>query len=169
MLAQYRIINYLSKAYIHKLRSGGVFYCLKKTMAGKVGGIGQAKANLDKLISDVQGRKVVRAVQSALLIGGAQAALYTPIDTSTLLNSQFREMTPTAQRCLAGWATQSTMRFMFTIRMSRKPNVAVVRPGDGYEQRQVKGINPLMDKYSLVIRGTDDNCRINPVKLSTRS
>ncbi|WP_105629744.1 hypothetical protein [Cronobacter malonaticus] len=61
-------------------------------MAGKVRGIAQAKANLDALINDVQGRKVVRAVQSTLLIGGAQAALYTPIDTSTLLNSQFREI-----------------------------------------------------------------------------
>ncbi|EOC0210498.1 HK97 gp10 family phage protein [Cronobacter dublinensis] len=61
-------------------------------MAGKVRGIAKAKANLDALINDVQGRKVVRAVQSALLIGGAQAALYTPIDTSTLLNSQFREI-----------------------------------------------------------------------------
>lgn len=61
-------------------------------MADKVRGIAQAKANLDALINDVQGRKVVRAVQSALLIGGAQAALYTPIDTSTLLNSQFREI-----------------------------------------------------------------------------
>ncbi|ELY2854152.1 HK97 gp10 family phage protein [Cronobacter turicensis] len=61
-------------------------------MAGKVRGIAQAKANLEALINDVQGRKVVRAVQSALLIGGAQAALYTPIDTSTLLNSQFREI-----------------------------------------------------------------------------
>lgn len=61
-------------------------------MAGKVRGIAQAKANLDALINDVQVRKVVRAVQSALLIGGAQAALYTPIDTSTLLNSQFREI-----------------------------------------------------------------------------
>lgn len=61
-------------------------------MAGKVRGISQAKANLDKLINDVQGRKVVRAIQSALIIGSSQAALYTPIDTSTLLNSQYREL-----------------------------------------------------------------------------
>ena len=61
-------------------------------MAGKVRGITQAKANLDKLINDVQGRKVVRAIQSALIIGSSQAALYTPIDTSTLLNSQYREL-----------------------------------------------------------------------------
>lgn len=61
-------------------------------MAGKVRGIAQAKANLDKLVNDVQGRKVVRAIQSALIIGSSQAALYTPIDTSTLLNSQYREL-----------------------------------------------------------------------------
>lgn len=61
-------------------------------MAGKVRGINQAKANLNKLINDIQGRKVVRAIQSALIIGSSQAALYTPIDTSTLLNSQYREL-----------------------------------------------------------------------------
>ncbi|HBK4618592.1 HK97 gp10 family phage protein [Klebsiella michiganensis] len=62
-------------------------------MGAKVRGIRQAKANLDRIIKDVQGRKVVRALQSAMLIGSAQAALYTPIDTSTLINSQAREIT----------------------------------------------------------------------------
>lgn len=61
-------------------------------MAAKVTGIRQAQANLNKLIGDIQGRKAVRAIQSALLIGGAQAALYTPIDTSTLINSQYRDI-----------------------------------------------------------------------------
>ncbi|EBP9663407.1 phage tail protein, partial [Salmonella enterica subsp. enterica] len=37
--------------------------------------------------------------------------------------------------------------------VERTPNVAVVKLGDGYEQRQTKGINPLMDKYSLTFRG----------------
>ncbi|KDV95791.1 hypothetical protein [Raoultella ornithinolytica] len=61
-------------------------------MGAKVRGIRQAKANLDRIIKDVQGRKVVRALQSALLIGSAQADIYTAIDTSTLINSQFREI-----------------------------------------------------------------------------
>jgi len=61
-------------------------------MGAKVRGIRQAKANLDRIIKAVQGRKVVRALQSALLIGSAQAAIYTAIDTSTLINSQFREI-----------------------------------------------------------------------------
>ncbi|EHC1064015.1 HK97 gp10 family phage protein [Salmonella enterica subsp. enterica serovar Chomedey] len=61
-------------------------------MGAKVTGIREAQANLNKLIGDIQGRKAVRAIQSALLIGGAQAALYTPIDTSTLINSQYRDI-----------------------------------------------------------------------------
>ena len=67
-------------------------------MGAKVRGIRQAKANLDRIIKDVQGRKVVRALQSAMLIGSAQAALYTPLDTSTLINSQFREITANGVR-----------------------------------------------------------------------
>lgn len=61
-------------------------------MGAKVTGIREAKINLNKLIGDIQGRKAMRAIQSALLIGGAQAALYTPIDTSTLINSQYRDI-----------------------------------------------------------------------------
>lgn len=40
--------------------------------------------------------------------------------------------------------------------VERTPNVSVVKLGDGYEQRQTKGINPLMDKYSLTFKGVDD-------------
>ena len=40
--------------------------------------------------------------------------------------------------------------------VERTPNVAVVKLGDGYEQRQTKGVNPLMDKYSLTFTGVDD-------------
>ncbi|ELW2864872.1 HK97 gp10 family phage protein [Salmonella enterica] len=61
-------------------------------MGAKVTGVREAQANLNKLIGDIQGRKAARAIQSALLIGGAQAALYTPIDTSTLINSQYRDI-----------------------------------------------------------------------------
>lgn len=61
-------------------------------MGIKVKGISQAKKNLDSIISDVRGRKVVRALQSAMILIGARAAYYTPIDTSTLVNSQFREI-----------------------------------------------------------------------------
>jgi len=61
-------------------------------MGVKIKGVRQAQQNLDKLIGDIQGRKAARAIQSALIIGSSQASLYTPIDTSTLINSQFREL-----------------------------------------------------------------------------
>lgn len=59
-------------------------------MGVKIKGVRQVQQNMDKLIGDIQGRKAVRALQSAMIIGSSQAALYTPIDTSTLINSQFR-------------------------------------------------------------------------------
>lgn len=67
-------------------------------MGVKVRGIQQARRNLDALIGDIQGRKAVRALQSALIIGSSQAALYTPIDTSTLINSQYRELSVNGSR-----------------------------------------------------------------------
>ncbi|CNI05310.1 hypothetical protein [Yersinia pekkanenii] len=67
-------------------------------MGAKVKGIREAKANLDRLIGDIQGRKAVRAITKALIIGALQAALYTPIDTSTLINSQFRDISANGTR-----------------------------------------------------------------------
>ena len=61
-------------------------------MGVKVKGVRQAQQNINRLVDDIQGRKAVRALQSALIIGSSQAALYTPIDTSTLINSQYREL-----------------------------------------------------------------------------
>lgn len=61
-------------------------------MGIKVTGISESQKRLNAIINDVKGRKVVRAIQSALLLIGARAAYYTPIDTSTLINSQFREI-----------------------------------------------------------------------------
>ncbi|MEL4016894.1 HK97 gp10 family phage protein [Dryocola clanedunensis] len=62
-------------------------------MGVKVKGISRAKSNLNKLINTVQGKKSARAVQAVMMIGSTQAALYTAIDTATLINSQFRELT----------------------------------------------------------------------------
>lgn len=67
-------------------------------MGVKVTGISKAKKNLDALIGNIQGRKAVRAIQSALIIGSTQAAIYTPIDTSTLINSQFRDISVRGDR-----------------------------------------------------------------------
>ncbi len=84
-------------------------------MGAKVRGIRRAKANLDRIIKDVQGRKVVRAIQSAMLIGSAQAAL-TPRSirrrSSTASSAKSWLTAPVTGR--VGYPP--TMRFMFTIR-----------------------------------------------------
>lgn len=61
-------------------------------MGIKLRGVQRAVRNTNRIINNIQGRKIVRALQSAMLIGGARSALYTPIDTSALINSQFREI-----------------------------------------------------------------------------
>ncbi|HFW7069692.1 TPA: HK97 gp10 family phage protein [Morganella morganii] len=67
-------------------------------MAAKIRGIAEVSANINALVGNITGRKVTRAIQAAMLIGGAQAKLFTPIDTSTLINSQFREITVNGTR-----------------------------------------------------------------------
>lgn len=61
-------------------------------MGAKVKGIRQAQQNLNKLIDNIQSKKSVRAIYSALFIIGAASAKEVPRDTSTLVNSQFREV-----------------------------------------------------------------------------
>ena len=67
-------------------------------MAAKIRGVAEVSANINALVGNITGRKVTRAIQAAMLIGGAQATLFTPIDTSTLINSQFREITVNGTR-----------------------------------------------------------------------
>jgi len=61
-------------------------------MGVKVKGVKQVARKVNRAIDNIQDRKVVRALTSAMIIGGSQAAIYTPIDTSYLINSQFREI-----------------------------------------------------------------------------
>lgn len=49
-------------------------------MGIKVRGVKQSKAGLNRIINDVKGRKVVRALQSAMIIGSSQAALLSGVD-----------------------------------------------------------------------------------------
>ncbi|MDF7681501.1 HK97 gp10 family phage protein [Enterobacteriaceae bacterium ESL0689] len=60
-------------------------------MGVKVKGVQKVANNVNRILNDITGRKIGRALQAALIVGATRAALYTPIDTSTLLNSQFRE------------------------------------------------------------------------------
>lgn len=61
-------------------------------MAAKVKGIRQSQQNFNKLNDNIQSKKSVRAIYSALYIIGTASAKEVPRDTSVLVNSQFREV-----------------------------------------------------------------------------
>lgn len=69
-------------------------------MGIKVKGIYAAQKEMDKMLSDVTGRKAVRAVTSALLIIGAESAVMVPMDTGTLVNSLYRDVKISGTRVL---------------------------------------------------------------------
>lgn len=61
-------------------------------MGVKVKGVKQVSRKVNRAINNIQDRRIARALTSAMIIGSSQAAIFTPIDTSYLLNSQFREI-----------------------------------------------------------------------------
>ncbi|MBW5843421.1 HK97 gp10 family phage protein [Yersinia kristensenii] len=69
-------------------------------MGIKVKGIYAAQKEMEKMLNDVTGRKAVRAVTSALLIIGAESAVMVPMDTGTLVNSQFRDVKVSGTRVI---------------------------------------------------------------------
>lgn len=69
-------------------------------MGIKVKGIEQTKRNLNKLIDDIKGRKIARAIKSATIIIGTEAAVLTPVDTSNLINSQYTELLPQGSKII---------------------------------------------------------------------
>lgn len=60
-------------------------------MAKRVRGISECRRNTQAFVDDVT-RRAVRAVTAGLIVGASHAARYTPIDTSTLINSQYRDV-----------------------------------------------------------------------------
>lgn len=61
-------------------------------MGVKVKGVKQVSNNINRMIDSFEGRRTVRAVYSALYYIGLVSTEKVPIATSTLLNSQFRDV-----------------------------------------------------------------------------
>ena len=55
-------------------------------------GMNNIRRNMNALVRDITGRRLPRAITAALHEAGLVAAIYTPVDTSTLINSQFKEV-----------------------------------------------------------------------------
>lgn len=58
-------------------------------MAAKLRGINEAIARTAQIVDEITATKVVRALKSATYIIRTESATITPIETSTLINSQF--------------------------------------------------------------------------------
>lgn len=58
-------------------------------MPAKLKGINEAIARTSKIVDEITAVKVVRALKSATYIIRTESATLTPIETSTLINSQF--------------------------------------------------------------------------------
>lgn len=56
-------------------------------------GIKEAKAATAKLVGRIAGDLTERTVTEILIIGAGYASLLTPVDTSLLINSQYRQVT----------------------------------------------------------------------------
>ncbi|MWN05096.1 HK97 gp10 family phage protein [Gilliamella sp. Pas-s95] len=61
-------------------------------MAIKVKGVRGCIKGLDNTVNNIIKTKAIKAMHVSIIVGANQAALYTPIDTSNLVNSQYREV-----------------------------------------------------------------------------
>lgn len=62
-------------------------------------GLGSVRARTVAIADDIVGNRARRAITAGAMVGQAYAAMLTPIDTSNLINSQFRRISNTAK----GW------------------------------------------------------------------
>lgn len=53
-------------------------------------GVKRVRRNIGRIMQDISGHMAERAVTEALIIGGGMATTLTPVDTSFLINSQYR-------------------------------------------------------------------------------
>ena len=61
-------------------------------------GVNKVRKNIGRILEGISGPQAERAVTEALIIGGGMAATMTPVDTSLLINSQFREVKKTGTK-----------------------------------------------------------------------
>lgn len=59
-----------------------------------VKGIKRVQMNTRKVLTDIAGPRTERVLTEVMIVGSSYAALLTPIDTSTLINSQYRKLEP---------------------------------------------------------------------------
>lgn len=68
-------------------------------MPVKGNGINRVRVKIKGIVDDIRGAKAQKAITAALIVGGGHAATMAPVDSGTLVNSQFRSV----QQSAKGW------------------------------------------------------------------
>ncbi|EGD1379553.1 hypothetical protein IAW16_003716 [Salmonella enterica] len=59
-----------------------------------VKGIKRVQMNTRKVLAEIAGPRTERVLTEVMIVGSSHAALLTPIDTTTLINSQYKKLEP---------------------------------------------------------------------------
>lgn len=59
-----------------------------------VKGINRIRSNTRKILNEITGPRTEKVMMETMIAGAGYAALLTPVDTSTLINSQYKELRP---------------------------------------------------------------------------
>lgn len=71
-----------------------------------VKGIKRVQMNTRKVLAEIAGPRTERVLTEVMIVGSSHAALLTPIDTSTLINSQYKSL----NQCPVGCRERSGTR-----------------------------------------------------------
>lgn len=66
-------------------------------MPGKVSGVAELNRNMDKLVGRIKGPRTEGAILRILMAGEVYAVNLTPVDTSALINSRYRNVYSTSK------------------------------------------------------------------------
>ena len=122
-------------------------------MATRVRGINEARAALSRVVGDITANKATRAMHRALDIGGRQAAIYTPIDTKTLINSIYRSVRVNGT-ILTGRVGYSASYAIYVhdprvVQKFKRPTAKKLFLGSGFEETRVMIDAAIMEEMRL--------------------
>lgn len=126
-------------------------------------GVKSARTGTKTIIKRVKGEMTERAVVAACIIGQGAAALMTPVDTSALINSQYRKL----EKHNDGWigSVGYTMAYAASVhgasgKLKGKPRQHFGKTKDGVEFGGGTGVGNYWDpsgEPEFLRKGFDDN------------
>lgn len=115
-----------------------------------VTGLSSARRNTAVLIADVTRRRAERAVTVALIVGAGYAANMTPIDTSFLINSQYRKVS----KSLGGYTGLVGYTASYAAAVHAPSNVQAFRRAGAEKEFLRKGFDQNIKEIDAVVRAS---------------